>query len=337
MVRKGLTEMVLRKARLIAERDGAPQIAFPATANLDTEIAENAARGEIALFDMRRTVRESIKAQLRQRIQQTTDELTGLQSQRDAKVQEIMLVSTELAGAYDLWLKKLMPITKYTALQREAVRLEGERGQFIANIALTRGKITETELKILQIDQDLSSEVGKELRDTEYRINELTERKVAAEDQLRRTRISAPQSGVVDGLTVHTIGGVVSPADVIMMIVPQNEPLVAEVRIQPQDIDQLQIGQDVILRFSAFSQSTTPDCRGALRRISADLTSDPRTGATFYLARVEVRQDREAELGTLKLLPGMPVEAFIRTSERSVLSYFVKPLSDQVVRAFRDE
>ena len=293
-------------------------------------------RDEQALFDTRQSANRSIKAQLHERIEQTREELAGLKSQLDAKSQEISLVNTELKGARDLWTKSLMPIAKYTALQREAVKLGGEHGQLIASIALAKVKITETELKILQIDQDRGSDVGKELRDIDYRINELAERKVAAQDQLGRTNIIAPQAGIVHELSVFTSGGVIGPGDTLMLIIPQDEALVAEVRVQPQDIDQIAVGQGARLRFAAFNQSITPDYQGTLRQVGADLTSDPHTGALFYTARIELDRGEAPRFTALKLLPGMPVDAFIETDERTVLSYLLKPLTDQITRAFRD-
>jgi HlyD family secretion protein len=173
-------------------------------------------------------------------------------------------------------------------------------------------------------------------RETDYRINDMVERKVAAEDQFRRSRIVSPHAGIVHGLSVTTVGGVIAPGDDIMLIIPQREPLIAEVRVQPQDIDQLHIGQGASLRFSAFDQSTTPDCRGELRHVSPDLTSDARTGATFYLVRIDVVEAEAHCLGSLALRPGMPVEAFLATQRRTVLSYLTKPLADQIARAFRD-
>jgi HlyD family secretion protein len=336
LVSKGLTELMVRRARLVAERDSAPSINFPPLESLAAATAETAMRDEMALFQNRRAVNQSVKNQLRQRIQQTQEELSGLQAQLDAKAQEISLVAVELKGARELWGKALLPITKYTALQREAARLGGERGQLVAALALAKGKITETELKLLQIDQDLASDVGKELRETDFRINELVERKVAATDQLRRATIAAPQAGIVHEMTAHTAGGVISPGDTIMLIVPQEEPLMAELRIQPQDIDQIAAGQETLLRFSAFNQNLTPDCQGELRQISPDLTTDARTGVLFYVARVELKSDQTPGLGALKLLPGMPVEAFIRTGDRTVFSYLIKPLTDQIARALRD-
>jgi HlyD family secretion protein len=336
LIDKGLTELVVKRTRLIAERDGADKMIYPSKDGLALDIADRAIHDEMALFAARRSVNLSVKAQLRERIEQTREELAGLQSQLEAKSGEISLVETELKGARDLWTKSLMPITKYTALQREVVRLGGERGQLMSSIASAKGKITETELKILQIDQDLGGEVGKELREVDFRINELAERKVAAEDQLGRTNIIAPQAGVVHELAVFTAGGVIGTGDTLMLIIPQAEPLIAEVRIQPQDIDQIGVGQGARLRFAAFNQNTTPDYEGTLRHVGADLTSDPHTGALFYTARIELDHDEALGAAELKLVPGMPVDAFIETDERTVISYLLKPLTDQIVRAFRD-
>jgi HlyD family secretion protein len=335
LVSKGLSELQAQKARLIAERDQIPRIEAPALQELAPEIAAQALRDEEALFQRRRAVRQSVKSQLGQRIQQGTDELTGLQAQLDAKLREIELVSGELEGAGALWSKSLMPVTKFNALQREAARLGGERGQLLASIALAKARMTETQLKILQIDDDLGSEVGKALREVDYRINELVERRVAAADQLRRTRILAPQAGVVHELIVHTVGGVIGPGDTIMLLVPQREPLAAEVHVQPQDIDQLHAGQDAFLRFSAFNQSTTPDCPGKLRHISPDLSRDAQNGAVFYVARIDLRNLDTGCLAPHTLLPGMPVEAFMKVGDRTVWSYLTKPLADQLSRAFR--
>jgi HlyD family secretion protein len=335
LVSKGLAELMAQKARLVAERDSAIRIEVPALQELAPDIAAQAIRDEEALFQRRRAVRQSVRGQLGLRIQQSADELTGLQAQLDAKLREIELVSGELEGADTLWNKALIPVTKYNALRREAARLGGERGQLLASTALAKAKMTETQLKILQIDDDLGSEVGKALRDVDYRINELVERRVAAQDQLRRTRIVAPKAGIVHELAVHTVGGVIGPGDTIMILVPQREPLAAEVRVQTQDIDQLQAGQEALLRFSAFSQSSTPDCPGKLRNISADLSLDPRNGEAFYVARIDLNNIETGCLAVHTLLPGMPVEAFMKVRDRTVWSYLTKPLADQMSRAFR--
>jgi len=247
------------------------------------------------------------------------------------------LIERELVGARKLWRKNLMPVTKLTALEREAARLEGERGLLIATQSQVKGKISETELQIIQIDRDLSSEVGRELRDVDAKIGELVERKVAAEDQLRRIELRAPHDGTVHQLSVHTIGGVISPGEPIMLIVPDSDVLTIEAKVAPNDVDQLKVGQTATLRFSAFNLRSTPEINGTLNRISPDTITDERTGLSYYTARISATTDEISRLGAVKLVPGMPVEVFVQTGERKVLSYLVKPLKDQVARAFRDK
>ncbi len=335
---KGLDEMRARKARLASERDGAEHIVIPPDL-LDTPPSPeftSALDSETKLFNLRRTARQGQKSQLRQRIAQLDDEVRGYAALQQAKAEEIELIQRELTGVRILWQKNLIQINRLTVLEREAARLKGELAQSIASSAQVRGKISEIELQIIQIDQDLSSEVAKELREIDGKIGEFIERKVTAEDQLKRVDIRAPQNGIVHQLNVHTIGGVVSPADPVMLIVPEADLLTVEAKILPQDIDQLYVGQAASLRFSAFNQRTTPEIQGAISRISADVTSDQRTGQNFYTARVSITPEELARLGAVKLLPGMPAEIFAKTYDRSVLSYFTKPLSDQIVRAFRE-
>ncbi|MGH6642487.1 MAG: HlyD family type I secretion periplasmic adaptor subunit [Bradyrhizobium sp.] len=338
IVTKGLDEMRARKARLASERDGVERIVIPPeliVASPSPEFA-SALDSERKLFDLRRTAREGQKSQLRQRIAQLDDEVRGYAALQLAKAEEIELIERELTGVRILWQKNLIQMTRLTVLEREAARLRGELAQSTAASAQVRGKVSEIELQIIQINQDLSSEVAKELREIDGKIGEFIERKVTAEDQLKRVDIRAPQNGVVHQLNVHTIGGVVSPADPVMLIVPESDLLSVEAKVSPQDIDQLYVGQPASMRFTAFNQRTTPEIQGAISRISADVTSDQRTGQNFYTARVSISAQELARLGNVKLLPGMPAEIFARTYDRSVLSYFTKPLSDQIVRAFRE-
>jgi membrane fusion protein, type I secretion system len=329
-----------RKARLEAERDGLETIGFPkemiGREKSDPALA-NTPAGERRLFELRRSARLGQQSQLRQRIGQLNEEIGGLSAQLAAKQQEIVLVQKELKGARELWDKNLMPITKLTSLEREATRLEGERGQATASIAQAKGKISELELQIIQVDRDLASEVGKDLREAEGKIGELVEKKVAAEDQLKRIDIRAPQDGTVHQSTAHTVGGVVSAnGEPIMLIVPDTDLLMAEAKVMPQDIDQLQLGQRAVLRFSTFNQRTTPELNGTVSRISADATQDQRTGINSYTIRIALPPEEIARLGDVRLVPGMPVEAFLQTGERKAMSYLVKPLMDQVARAFRE-
>jgi len=224
-----------------------------------------------------------------------------------------------------------------TALERDAARIEGERNQLIATTAQSEGKITETELQIIQVDQDIRSEVAKNLNETRSKVSEFFERKVATDDQLKRTDIRAPQDGIVQQLAVHTVGGVVAAGDTIMLIVPDADTLTVEAKISPQDIDQLFLGQQATLRFVAFNMRTTPEIKGTVNFISADITQDQRTGLGYYVARVALSPSEVERLGEIKLIPGMPVVAFIKTSERTMLSYLVRPLSDQIERAFKEK
>jgi membrane fusion protein, type I secretion system len=338
IVTKGLDEMRARKARLASERDGAEHIVVPEEflKNSPTPEFATALDSERKLFELRRAARRGQKSQLRQRIAQLDDELRGYTALQEAKAEEIELIQRELVGVRSLFQKNLIQITRLTVLEREAARLKGELAQSTASSAQVRGKVSEIELQIIQIDQDLSSEVAKELREVDGKIGEFVERKVTAEDQLKRIDIRAPQDGLVHQLSVHTVGGVVSPADPVMLIVPGADLLLVEAKIAPQDIDQLYVGQAARLRFSAFNQRTTPEIEGAISRISADVTPDQRTGQNYYTARIAITAGELARLGNVKLLPGMPAEIFAKTYDRSVLSYFIKPLSDQIVRAFRE-
>ena len=339
IVTKGLTELYARKARLAAERDGADTVAVPKELadTIDDPNVKEALASERKLFDLRRTARRGQKDQLHQRIQQLREQISGLSAQQDAKTKEMALIEQELAGVRDLWAKNLVQLNRLTSLQREEARLEGERGQLIAAAAEAKGKIVETELQILQVDQDLSSDVAKELRETDSKIGEYVERKVTAEDQLKRTDIRAPQDGVVFQSTANTVGGVITAGDPIMLIVPEADTLLVEAKVEPKDIDQVQFGQPVVLRFSAFNMRTTPELNGTVVRIGADTTTDQRTGQSYYLVRIAMTADELSRLGDVKLTPGMPVEAFIQTGERTMLSYLVKPLHDQLMRSFREK
>lgn len=339
IVTNGLDELAARLARDEAERDGAASLAFPEqllAREQEPQVA-HVLSGERKLFEIRRAAREGQKAQLRARVDQLNEEIRGLSTQRQARIEQIEWIKKELEGVQALWKKNLVPFTRVTNLEREAARLEGESGQFVASIAQTKGKISETELQVIQIDQDMRAEVGKDIAEIRAKTSELTEKKVAAEDQLRRVEIRAPQQGVVLQSTVHTVGGVIGPGEQIMLIVPESEVLAVEAKIQPQEIDQVRLGQTAALRFSAFNQRTTPELDGVVTRVSADVTQDQKTGAYSYTIRISVSADEVERLNGLKLVAGMPVEAFIQSEERYVISYLVKPLSDQINRAFREK
>jgi HlyD family secretion protein len=339
IVSKGLDELTARKARLESERDGWDTITFPVQLVTGASDPERAAimDGERKLFNLRKTARNGQKAQLRERMAQLHEEIAGLTAQQNSKSREITLVERELGGVRELWKQNLVQIGRLTALEREAARLDGERGQLIAAGAQAKGKTAEIALQILQIDQELASEVAKELREVDAKIGEFIERKVTAEDQLKRIDIRAPQDGTVFQLSVHTVGGVITASDPIMLIVPEADNLSVEVKVNPQEIDQLQLKQKAILRFTSFNARTTPEIEGVVTRISADISTDQRTGQSYYTIRISLPPEQIQRLGEVKLLPGMPVEAFVQTGDRTMLSYLMKPLHDQFVRAFREK
>jgi HlyD family secretion protein len=335
---KALDELSARQARLEAERDGAVEVTMPSEllGRLDDLDVSRTVHGELRLFETRRKSRDGQRAQLRERVAQLGKEISGYTAQHDSKVRQIEWISNELAGVRELWNKKLIPFTRLTILEREKERLTGERGQLIASIAQSGGKIAETELQIIQIDQDMRTEVSRELADIRARTSELIEKKVSAHDQLQRVDIRAPQDGTVHQLAVHTVGGVITSGEQIMLIVPEADTLSIEVRVQPWDIDQLSVGQRAVVRLTAFNQQTTPELNGVVQRVSADATEDTKTGMRFYTVRVAVPESELLRLGGLRLIPGMPAEAFIQTATRTVMSFLLRPLWDQIGRAFRE-
>lgn len=339
IVTRRLDEFRARFARLEAERDDLQAVVFPAELQSRADDPEIAAilHGEERLFAIRREALESKRAQLRERVVQYEHEIEGLKAQEVAYDQGIEVLEKEIGSLGGLRSQGIVSDQRLNGLKTQLATFGGERGEKIALQAQAAGRITETKLQILQIEQDLKAEVGRELRDTQAQIGEYVERKVAAEDELKRIDIVAPQSGMVHQLQVHTVGGVVTPADPIMLIVPENDNLALEVNIQPKDVDQIHPGMPAVLRMSAFNQRTTPELNGIVSRIAADLTTDQRSGLSYYVVRIAVPPQELKKLAGLTLVPGMPAEAFIQTSERTALSYIVKPLADQINRAFREE
>ncbi|MBD9373705.1 HlyD family type I secretion periplasmic adaptor subunit [Rhizobium sp. ARZ01] len=338
-VTKSLDELYARKSRLEAERDGLGQMTLPQT--LVERMAEPAVAALIAserrLYELRQVVRSGNIARLRERIAQLQKQIEGYLAQEAAKGKEIELIKDELGGIRDLVERKLTPMSKLTAYERDATRIEGERAQLVASTAQARGAIAEVQLQILQLDKEFSSETGSELREVDAKIAEFEERRVTAEDQLLRVDIRAPSSGTVHQSAVHTVGGVISAAEPIMLIIPDNDTLTVEAKVAPQDIDQLSVGQSALLRFTAFNQHSTPEVTGSVSMIAADVSHDQRTNETYYVVRIALNLEQSKRLGSASIVPGMPVEVFIKIGDRTVVSYLMKPLTDQMMRAFRDQ
>jgi HlyD family secretion protein len=338
MLAKQLEQVQMRIARLTAERDGAADITLPhhlADREMEDDINELmiSERGQ---FTARSVTRNSQKELLHSHSQQLREQIVGLEAQTKSKAEQIELIAKELTGVQDLYNKGLSTITRLAGLQREASRLDGERGQIISGIAEAKAKISETDIQLLRIDQDFRTEVTKELREAKDKEAELTERTTAANDQLRRIEVRAPVAGLVHELAVHTIGGVVAPGETMLEIVPDTDDLVIEARLPPQDINQVQLGQTSHVRFPAFNQRTTPQLAGLVSYVSADLSRDKQTNATYYTVKVTLPASERHRLGDLQLVAGMPAETFLQTTSRTLLSYLLKPITEQLARMFNE-
>ncbi|KQV70343.1 HlyD family type I secretion periplasmic adaptor subunit [Rhizobium sp. Root1220] len=337
IVKTQLIELKARQARLLAERDNLDEIIVTADVAATLSASPMITAGEARLFEGNRKNRESQKQQLRYGISQLEEEVKGLDAQLEAKADELALVHTEHAKMSGLAERKLIDTSRKYIVDREIAKLTGETAEIRANIARTRARMSEIQLQIIAIDETARTEAQRELSSIEPKISELRERRMAVEDRLSRTEIRAPLSGTVNELSIHTIGGVITPAEKLVTLVPADASLKIEAKLSPVDIDQVAVGQPSKLRFSAFNQRATPELKGRITYVSAATSTDPTTGQIFYLADVAVWPGELAKLGDNKLLPGMPVEVFISTEERTAISFLAKPLTDQFNRAFREE
>jgi HlyD family secretion protein len=290
---------------------------------------------ETRLFRLKQQARQGLHAQLQDRIRQMDQQIGGYQSQISANSQQSALIKPELEGVRGLWEKKLVTINRLNQLERTAVELDGSSAALSANIAQTRSRVSEIRQQAIQLDQEARSQAGTELSEVITALNDQQVRKVSTGDTFDRSVIRAPHDGIVDKLAFSTIGGVVPAAETIMEIVPDSDDLIVQARINPADVDQLRLGQPAVLRFSAFNVQTTPEINGRLTHVSAEVAVDERQGYEYYSVKLEVPEEEKRRLGPLKLVPGMPVEAFVQTGERSFLSFITKPLRDQFNRSFR--
>lgn len=336
VVVKQLAELGAQESRLLAERDGLETVQFSEVANLKVANLDNIRRGQQLLLDARRASMIGRKQQLKEQIRQLDQQIEGLSAQVRAKQEEIDLIGLELVDLNGLLEKQLVPKSRIIALKRERARLEGEHGDFLAQIAKSREAISEREIQSLQIEETYRAEVLEKLQEARSRIAQLEEQKITAEDELRRIDVRAPRNGFVHQLAVHTVGGVISPGEVLMLIVPREDQLIIESHVRPVDIDQLAPNQKARVRFPSFDRRTTPELSATLLTVSADLSQDERTGQGYYTARLAIDDTEMAKLEGKTLIPGMPVEAYLTTGDRTVLSYLIKPLRDQIAHALRE-
>ncbi|RMF39492.1 MAG: HlyD family type I secretion periplasmic adaptor subunit [Alphaproteobacteria bacterium] len=335
-----LFELLARGARLRAERDGKTEITF------DKELTDLAATrpdvqdyidGQKRLFAARRETRERETAQLRERQVQIEKQVEGIIAQQKAMTSQLELIDKELVDQQSLLDKQLAQASRVLALQREKARLQGQVGELTAQEAQARGRIAEIEIQILKIGTDMREEAITTLRDLEFREVELRQRRLSTLEKLSRLEIRSPVKGKIYGNTVFAIRSVVRPAEPIMYIVPVESQLVISTRVEPIHIDEVHVGQEAVLRFSAFNSRYTPEIKGKVVQVSADAFVDEARGYSYYTAEVEPEPGEMEKLADRELLPGMPVEAFIQTGERSALNYIIRPMMDYFNKAMREE
>jgi HlyD family type I secretion membrane fusion protein len=337
IVRSQLVELIARRARLIAERDGLDAIPVPQEGTFLVTQADLVSYGEVRLFAGNRAHRESQKEQLRAEIAQLEQEIKGLRFQQVAKVHELDLVRAEHGKLKGLADKGLIEGSRVYGISRDVARLTGEVGEVDASIARARARMSSINLQIISIDENARTEAQRELSAVATKISELNDRRIALEDRLSRTDIRAPMTGIVNELSVHTVGGVITPAETLATIVPENATLKIEAKLSPVDVDQVFVGQAAKLRFSAFNQRTTPELKGEIAYVSAAATRDSATNTTHYLADLRISASEFEKLAGQPLKPGMPVEVFVATQDRTAISYLAKPFTDQFAKAFREE
>jgi HlyD family secretion protein len=333
-----LVEELAKRARLEAQRDDSSVVVF------STELQERSAdpavakvmAGQAKLHDARLAAIKGKVEQLNQQIGQIAEQIDGITAQIDAKERQIALIKSELVDLRGLLAKGLTPNTRVLAMDREQARLEGERGELIGSRAAAKSKSGEIQLQILQIREEVLSQALLELREAEGRIAELTERRLAAKARLARMVIKAPITGSIYQLMVHTEGGVITPAEPLMMIAPEADELVLQAQINPQNIEQISEGQRAQVRFASFNSRTTPELWAEVFSVAADTTRINAETPPFYDVRLRISKGELARLDGKQLKPGMPAEAFIQTEARTPLSYLLKPLRDQIEYAWRE-
>jgi HlyD family secretion protein len=303
----------------------------------DNKAVADIVSGQRALFDARRASRSLEIDLLREQQTKLKVEIEGLKKQHASKVRQIALFEDELRDLRSLLAKGLTTKGRLLALERDAESSHGTLASIAASISAAETKQNEIELTILRIDRTFREKVVEELRTVEAELNSSTDKLVGATDQTKRTEIRAPRGGRVFNLVVHTVGGVIKAGETIMEIVPDDDILVIGVRVAPSDVDKVVPLAPATVRLSAFNQRTTPELAGSVQRVSADLVSDAATGQSHYLAVVEIGAAEVDRLQGLALMPGMPAEVFIQTGARSPLAYLLKPLTDSLARAFREE
>ena len=338
IVTNQLNELSIKKVRLSSQRDGSAKLDLPLSmqASVEDPVVLEIMTGQRHLLESTLQTATSKKDQLKEQLGQLKDQIRGIGSQISSSKKQMTLISSELANLRKLQQQGLVPVSRVSAMDREAARLDGELGQLAATKAAAEAKIGEVKLQVIQVDEDVRNQALLELRDVDAKIAELEQRKVTAAARLSRMSIKAPITGTIYQLAVHTDGGVVAPGETLMMIVPEADDLVLQAQVAPNDIDNVHLGQGAQIRFTAFNSRVTPEISAEVTQVAADTSRADAQSAPFYAIRLTISAAELAKLGGNKLKPGMSAEAFIQTESRSPFSYLIQPLMDQFSHAMRE-
>ncbi|XWN33340.1 MAG: HlyD family type I secretion periplasmic adaptor subunit [Devosia sp.] len=335
-----LVALDAKLARLTAERDGRTdlELSEELAARRGEDKIDHALAAQRAVMDARKMTFAGEASALREQIAQRQQEIDGLTSQRKAKDEEVALIEDELVGLDTLYNKGLVPKTRITALKRERTALLGASGSLSSQIAVARGRISEIQLQILQLEKTTTREVMSEISSLLPQMAQLKERRAAADLQLARVDVRAPVDGIVHELSAHTVGGVVAAGQTLMQLVPDADTLVVSANVAPEDINNVTLGQASALVISAFDQKVLPRLDSTVTFVSPDLKTDPATGISSYEVRVTLDDNAAVELAdrNLALLPGMPAEVYMATGERTMANYLLDPLAKQIRNTFRE-
>ena len=337
LARSQLLSLSALEYRLVAEREGLPELTYPNELLSRSDQAKKEADAQTEIFKARRSSLGAGIDVLSQRINQLQSQISGMQGLQKSRALLSTSYQEELEDVEMLLGQGFSDKNRLRELQRNVAQLDGEIAELISEIAAAEIQIGESQLQIIQRERDFHNEVVTELADVQTNSNDAIERVTVLEDIVSRTIVRAPDSGLVNGLQVHTIGGVISPGMRIVDIVPETDDLIVEARVLPIDVDRVIVGQEATIRFSTFGGGAVPTVFGELISVSADSFQDQVTGAPYYLARVEVSDNSLADLGDLTLIPGMPADVFIKTGSRTLFEYLLKPFSNAMARGLRED
>ena len=339
LVKKQLFALKVSKIRLESERD---KKSLPDFSSMNLEYKDDLdfvkiIEGEKSLFLTRKQATDEKISILQQKIKQLNNEIIAIQSQETSVRERIAFAREEANSLDELYDQGIISRSRYLELKKQMSELQGNRGEYVANIAKVRQVINESQLEIANLQTEKMNEIFKELQEVQTKIADLEERVFASSDILQRTIIRAPQDGVVNGLKFHTKGGVIAPGGEVMQIVPQDDELIVEVKINPQDIDVVRVGLKAKVRLSAYKSKAVPMLNGEVINVSADSFEDQATGSSYFLAKIKISEQEIKKLKDVALYPGMPIEGHIVTGSRTFMRYLFDPLTVSTNKAFREE